>query len=111
MIGRFIEGSEVNDDTLAIDLIKKVGIIPGSYLKEEHTRKRWKGEQYMPKAADTQALGEWIHGDRKTCIDLAKERMEHILSTHKPTPLTDSQEAEIERMLKEAKAVHNVNYD
>lgn len=32
MIGRFIEGIEVNDETLAIDLINDVGPIPGFYL-------------------------------------------------------------------------------
>ena len=111
MIGRFMEGTEVNDETLAIDLIRKVGVSPGSYLKEEHTRKWWKREQFMPKSADTLTLGEWIHGDKKTCIDHAKERMEHILATHKPTPLTVSQEAEIEKMLKAVKAYHKVEYD
>ena len=110
MIGRFIEGIKVNDETLAIDLIRKVGVSPGSYLAEEHTRKWWMSEQFMAKSADTMTLQEWIHSDKKTCIDHAKERMEHILATHKPTPLTASQESEIERLLKEAKKYHNVEY-
>lgn len=42
MMGRFVEGIEVNDETLAIDLIKEVGPIPGHYLSKEHTREWWK---------------------------------------------------------------------
>jgi len=42
MIGRFLEGVKVNDETLAIDLIEEVGPIPGFYLNKEHTRKWWK---------------------------------------------------------------------
>jgi trimethylamine--corrinoid protein Co-methyltransferase len=40
MIGRCLEGAEVNDETLAIDLIKEVGPVPGFYLDKEHTRRR-----------------------------------------------------------------------
>jgi len=40
---------------------------------------------------------------KKSCIDYAKERMEEILATHKPTPLTDDQENAIENILEEAR--------
>lgn len=47
---------------------------------------------------------EWMKTDKKSCIDYAKERMDGILATHKvDPPLTDSQENEIERILKEAR--------
>ncbi len=52
MIGRVMEGAEVNEGTLAIDLIKEIGPIPGFYLNSEHTRKWWKKEQFIPKVAD-----------------------------------------------------------
>ena len=32
MIGRVMEGAEINEETLAIDLIKEIGPIPGFYL-------------------------------------------------------------------------------
>jgi len=43
-IGRFVEGVEVSDETLAIDLIEQVGPIPGYFLNKEHTRNWWKRE-------------------------------------------------------------------
>jgi len=104
MIGRFLEGIDVSDDSLAIDLINEVGPIPGHYLGKAHTRRWWKKEQFIPEAADRLTYPEWLKAGKKSCIDYAKERMDEILATHKvDPPLTDSQEAEIERILKEAR--------
>lgn len=103
MVGRFIEGIEVNDETMAIDLIGEVGPIPGFYLNKEHTRKWWKKEQFVPEVADTLAYPEWISAGKKTAFDYAKEKMEEILATYKPTPLTPGQDAEIERILDKAR--------
>ncbi|MEA1964071.1 MAG: trimethylamine methyltransferase family protein [Candidatus Aerophobetes bacterium] len=103
MIGRFVEGVEVNDETLAVDLIGEVGPIPGFYLNKEHTRKWWKKEQFVPKAADRLTYPEWMEKGKKSCLDYAKERMDEILSTHKPIPLAEDQDKEIERILKEAR--------
>ena len=40
---------------------------------------------------------------KKGCLDYARDRMEHILATHKPTPLTPGQEEDVERILEEAR--------
>lgn len=103
IVGRFIEGEEISDETLAIDLIEEVGPIPGFYLDKEHTRKWWKREQFVPKAADRLTYPEWMKTGKKSCLDYAKERVEEILVTHKPTPLTPGQEEDIERILNEAR--------
>ncbi len=103
MVGRFMQGVAVNDETLAIDLIEEVGPIPGHFLNKAHTRKWWQLEQFVPKAADRLTYPEWMKAGKKSCLDYARERMEEILATHKPTPLTPSQEENIERMLAEAR--------
>jgi len=103
MIGRYIEGVEVSDETMAIDLIEEVGPIPGEYLTKEHTRKWWRRDQFLPRVADTLTYPEWIKTGKKTCLDRAKERMEEILATHKPKPLTPGEDMEIERILEGAR--------
>jgi trimethylamine--corrinoid protein Co-methyltransferase len=104
MIGRFIQGIEVNDETLALDLIEQVGPIPGHYLNTEHTRNWWSREQFMPKAADRLTYPEWIKTGKKSALDYARERMDEILATHKvDPPLTASEEQAIEDILKEAR--------
>jgi trimethylamine--corrinoid protein Co-methyltransferase len=102
-IGRFLEGVTVNDETLAIDLINQVGPIPGHYLSTEHTREWWRKEQWLPKAADLEAYPVWVRSGKKDALTLAKERMEDILETHKPIPLTAEQETEIKKILEEAR--------
>jgi trimethylamine--corrinoid protein Co-methyltransferase len=103
MIGRFIEGVELNDETLAIDLISDVGPIPGIFLNKEHTRKWWEKEQYITKAADRQSYDEWKRFGKKNALDYAKEIMEEIIATHRPDPLTENQEKDIEMILEDAR--------
>ncbi|KXA91217.1 hypothetical protein AKJ63_01780 [candidate division MSBL1 archaeon SCGC-AAA259D18] len=103
MIGRYIEGVEVSDETLAIDLINKVGPIPGNYLNKEHTRKWWKKEQFVPQATNRMTPTEWVKKEKKDCIDHAKEKMREILETYESKPLTDDQEEAVENVLNEAR--------
>ena len=103
MIGRLIEGVEVNTETLALDVINEVGPIPGTFLTEEHTRKWWKQAQFIPKSADSLTYQEWLEADKKDCIAYAIERMEHIIETYKPEPLSDSEDDSIEKILEEAR--------
>ena len=102
-IGRMLEGTNVNTDTLSVDLINEVGPIPAHYLGSANTRKHWRDEHFFPKVADETAYPTWIETGKKDTLDLARERMDHILATHKPEPLTDEQERAVERMLGDAR--------
>ncbi len=102
MIGRFLEGVEVSPDTLALDLIEKVGPIPGFFLGEAHTREWWAKEQYVPKASDQLTHLEWAVAGKKGAIDYAKEQVEEILANYEHT-LPEDQEAELDRILDDAR--------
>ena len=91
----------VNDDTIGLDVIKEVGS-NGTFLNTKQTRTMWKTEDYMPKVFDKSSYQEWINKGKKTVIEKAKERYEEIIATHKPSPLTDEQDKEIDRILAEA---------
>ncbi len=102
MIGRFMNGIDINDDTLALDLIDSVGPIPGVFIDKDHTFKYWKKEQFLPKVADRLTYFGWQNSGKKFCLDYAKERVEEILAKHKTEPLKPKQEEEIEKILEEA---------
>jgi trimethylamine--corrinoid protein Co-methyltransferase len=107
MVGRYIEGVKVNDETVALELIEKVGPIPGQYLNTAHTREWWKKEQFVPKTADSLTYPEWMEVGKKYCLDYAKERMAKILCEHKVSmPLTASQEQDIKKILDEARVYY-----
>jgi trimethylamine--corrinoid protein Co-methyltransferase len=104
MIGRFLEGVRVDDETIAADVIDEVGPVPGHYLNTAHTREWWKKEQFIPKSADRLTHAEWLHSGKKDCIALARKKFEEIVSGHKvDPPLTRSQEEDIELILNEAR--------
>jgi trimethylamine--corrinoid protein Co-methyltransferase len=103
MIGRFLEGVEVNARTLAIDVIKAVGPIPGHFLNQEHTQKWWRSEQFLPRAADRLTYPEWMQKGKKNALDYAAERMQEILAKHRVSQsLTPGQEENIERIIRDA---------
>lgn len=103
-VGKFIEGFDVNKETLALELIKEVGPMPGFYLNTEHTKKWWKSDQYIPKCFDTLSYPEWLEVGKKNAINYAKDRYDEILSTHKNSfPLTEEQDKEIQKILEQAR--------
>jgi len=105
-IGTFLQGVNVNDETLAIDLINQIGPIPGHFLGTAHTREWWQKENFFPKVADQEAYPVWVKSGKRDALDLAKDRMQEILATHTPKPLTSDQEQAIEDILQEARSYY-----
>ena len=98
---RFAQGIEVNDDTLALDVIDKAG--PGGhFLGEKHTLKHFR-ERWMPRL-DVDSLETWEKEGVKSLGELAHEKVREILATHKVTPLPANVEKEIGRILRRAEA-------
>ena len=102
-IGRMLEGTTVNPETLAVDVINDVGPIPGHFLNTAHTREHWRDEHNFPKVADEEAYPVWVESGKRDTLMLARERMDHILATHEPEPLSVEHERAVERMLSDAR--------
>jgi trimethylamine--corrinoid protein Co-methyltransferase len=102
-VGRLLGGIDVNSETLAIDLINDVGPVPGHFLNTAHTRNHWKDEHFFPKVADEEAYPVWLESGKKDALVLAQERMDDILTNHKPEPLSAEQENAVQRMLSDAR--------
>jgi len=104
MIGRIIDGVEVNEETLAVDLINQVGPIPGQFLSTGHTRKLWESELLIPELADRVGYSEWVGRGKKTSLDYAKEKYEEIIATHKPVPLPEDKRKVVDEIMEEVRA-------
>ena len=99
---RYIEGLEVNDDTLALDVIDRVG--PGGhFLGEKHTLQHFR-EGWMPEITDMGTFEIWEKRGSKSIAQVAKEKTKEILATHKPEPIPEDVEREISRVLKRAES-------
>ncbi len=99
MVGRFLKGITVNEETLAADLIQKVGPIPGNYLREAHTKKWWKQEQFLPTLSYRLSYEEWVRDGSKDVAARAREKAKDILNTHQVPPLSEDVDREISRIL------------
>jgi trimethylamine--corrinoid protein Co-methyltransferase len=93
----------VNEDTLAIDLINATGPIPGFFLNTDHTREWWQKEQFMPHAADMLTYPEWLKTGKKTALDYARERADELLASWE-SKLPPGKEEEVDKILDECRA-------
>ncbi|MBN1636979.1 MAG: trimethylamine methyltransferase family protein [Deltaproteobacteria bacterium] len=83
MIERGIRGIEVNESTLALDVIKHVGP-DGNYLMEEHTQKHFRKEHFIPRLCDRDKRDIWEKGGKRDMAIRAREEALKILAEHEP---------------------------
>ncbi|KKM12136.1 hypothetical protein SY88_05280 [Clostridiales bacterium PH28_bin88] len=97
------EGIEVNDETLALDVIKKVGP-RGSYLAEKHTRRHMK-DIWRPAVYDRTPYETWLAGGKQGAFATATGKAKWILENHRPLPLEDGILEEFAGIMAEADQV------
>jgi len=86
MVMRAVHGIPVDEETLAFEVIERVG--PGGhFLADEHTVRYMRQESYLPTLADRQLREHWTE---KGCMDArsrANKMAREILANHQPEPL------------------------
>jgi trimethylamine--corrinoid protein Co-methyltransferase len=101
MIKRSIRGIEVNDELMAVDLIKQVGI-GGNFLGEKHTMEHIVGEQVQADLIDRRMRGGWEKRGAKDLHESSVERARKILETHQPKQLEGGLAEELIKIAKSA---------
>jgi trimethylamine--corrinoid protein Co-methyltransferase len=95
MVKRYMRGFEVDDEHLAVDVIRKVG--PGGhFLSEKHTLDHFRKEHWRPAFFNRENLPNWIKKGKKTVDQKLIEKALEILKTHKPEPLAQAVKAELD---------------
>jgi trimethylamine--corrinoid protein Co-methyltransferase len=95
---RITRGIEVNEETLAVDVIHNVGP-NGHYLREQHTRDYYRTEFFYPNLCDRRNYEEWEMMGKQTMSDRVVARVQDILATHEPSPIKPETEKVIEQVL------------
>jgi trimethylamine--corrinoid protein Co-methyltransferase len=85
MIKHTVNGMPVNDETLAVDVIKEVGPFR-DFLSHAHTLKHMKIHS-QPKFIDRRMREDWESLGKISMCEKAEEEAKFILNTHKPDPL------------------------
>jgi len=100
MIRRIMDGICVTDETLAVDIIDKVG--PGGhYLTQKHTIKFITKEYYFPTTFDRNNYERWVKSDSKDIREAARNRARKILEEHQPEPMDKDIEEDLQRMIRQ----------
>jgi trimethylamine---corrinoid protein Co-methyltransferase len=84
-VRRLMGGIEINPETLALDVIDKVGP-GGSYLTSPHTKQHFR-EVWYPRVLDRHNYNGWMQGGQPTAVKTAREIAYDVITNHQPTPL------------------------
>jgi trimethylamine--corrinoid protein Co-methyltransferase len=89
ILHRILRGIEINDDTLALDVIDRVG--PRSeFLTDEHTLRHLRaGELFNPEVFDRNSRNNWISEGAKGIEQRAREKALAIIEKHEVEPLSE----------------------
>ncbi len=88
-----MQGIEINQETLPLDLIERVGP-KATYISEKHTLKHFR-EIWVPTVLDRSMIRNEAG---KRCHDLVNEKTLKILNTHTPKPLPDDVVKELKKV-------------
>ncbi len=83
-----IAGIRVDDETLALEVIREVGI-GEIYLGHDHTLAHFR-ELWLPRLMSWQGRTEWEAAGATTLGDRVRARTVELLDSHRPTPLPDA---------------------
>lgn len=100
-VRRLKRGFAVNEDTIALDVVRRVGI-GGQFLTEEHTFRNYRNEQWMSELFDRRDWQNWLEGGGTTVTERAAEKVDKLAASHSVPPLAPEVEREIDRIVKSA---------
>jgi trimethylamine--corrinoid protein Co-methyltransferase len=102
-IQRLLRGFQVNEDSLAIELVGTVMDGLHNFLSEEHTvRYLRSGEMLLARLAERRSWDVWDQSGRQGMAERAQARAEHLLATHQIPPLSEFQEKELDQIISAA---------
>ncbi len=102
MIKYAVNGILVNDETLAVDAIKEVGI--GKHFLDHDTTFKYMRDQSQPESIDRSIREEWEQSGGSDIYQRASEKARDILENHKPEPLPDNVLATMRSIVEDAEA-------
>lgn len=82
----FLREVDISDETLALDLIDRIGP-DGQYLDTDHTRRHFR-ERWYPNLIERFNHSAWRKQGGQTLAERAADKVNTILATHTPQPLS-----------------------
>lgn len=99
---RIRRGTEINDETIAMEVIEEVGP-KGEFMSTEHTLDNFMDEIWSPKLIIREGYNDWAES-RKDMRTRVHEATRIILENHEVEPLTDDVLAKFDEIMAKASA-------
>jgi len=105
MVKRILRGVPVDKETMALDVIHRVG--PGGhYLADEHTLKHFRSEFWRPRLINRDRWDVWEMAGAKKMGQRVRERVKELLDTYEPEPIPAEVHARLKAIVAAADARH-----
>lgn len=101
-VKRVMRGFQVDEETLAEEVMARVGI-GGNFVMEEHTLRHFRQELWFPRLCDRSDWDSWTAQGGKSMVERARQRKEELLRTHEPEPIDEDLEKEIDSIVEAAR--------
>ena len=101
MIRKVMQGMRVDDENLAVDIIKSVGP-GGDFLMEDQTMQYMRTLPSMPNLIERRNREQWLSLGGQDFAQRARETAADILANHRPTPLSNDAQAALRAIVEEA---------
>ena len=92
---RTVRGIEVNEDTLALNVIEEVIDGPGHFLGHEQTLRLMERDYVYPEVGDRLSPDDWIDAGGTSAAERAHAYVENIFANHFPNHVSRSADASI----------------
>ncbi len=103
MLRRGLTPFEVNDETLALDTVRAVGV-GETYLGQAHTLRHFR-ELFTPRLLSIEDRRTWSDRGGTTLRDRARDRIDEILRTHEVGPLPQAVVEETQAVIARRRAL------
>lgn len=95
---RVARGFEVNEQTLAYDAIREVGI-GGQFLGHPHTHEHFRNELWLPDLFNGANYEAWLSAGGRSILARARDKVLAILASHHPRGISEKTEAALLSLL------------
>lgn len=107
MVLHTINGFAVNDETLALNVIKEVGT--GEFVSHQHTSDNFRKIQSHSDLINRQTRDAWVAGGSRTMTEKCYEKAIYILENHIPDPLSEEDSNYVRKIIEDAELEYGVN--
>jgi trimethylamine--corrinoid protein Co-methyltransferase len=102
---RTVRGMQVNEETLVVDLIRRVGC-GGQFLKQPHTLKHFRSELWMPDISCRSTFGRWMSKGGRDILQSAKEKARGIIRDYHAQAIDPDINAELKEIVRNFEEKH-----